>query len=499
MKKIIAFLFVTLFFCFSSSASFNFNDTCKSAYEKIICTRFEEGLTIINQEKKTNPQNLIPYYLENYIDFLTLFISEDASLFNKLKPNKELRISKIEDSENNSPYYNYCLAEIYLQWAFARIKFKEYITAAGEINKAYKLLKENEEKYPDFIPNLKGLGILHSLIGTIPDEYKWATKLVGITGTINQGVSELTSILNMSLKNEEYAYLKTESIFYLTFIQLNLQSNKDKALQLAKYLNTPSFSALIENNPLLCYAAASISLKTGSNDNAIQILLNRPKGEEYYPFHYLDFLLGSAKLNRLDNDAFSYFYLFLTRFKGQNYIKAAYQKLAWYFLINGNTEKYKEKILLASSLGSSTMDEDNQALSESKSNTVPNITLLKARLLFDGGYYQKALNIMIEKNPSDFCKTTKDYLEYTYRLGRIFDEWGYDTKAISYYELTIKNGSNSTYYFAANSALHLGMIYENQKNKTKAIYYYKLCSTFKNTEYKTSINQKAKAGLNRLQ
>ena len=61
------------------------------------------------------------------------------------------------------------------------------------------------------------------------------------------------------------------------------------------------------------------------------------------------------------------------------------------------------------------MDEDNQALSESKSNTVPNITLLKARLLFDGGYYQKALNIMIEKNPSDFCKTTKDYLEYTYR------------------------------------------------------------------------------------
>ena len=37
---------------------------------------------------------------------------------------------------------------------FCKIKFKEYITAAGEINKA-QLLKENEEKYPDFIPNLK--------------------------------------------------------------------------------------------------------------------------------------------------------------------------------------------------------------------------------------------------------------------------------------------------------------------------------------------------------
>lgn len=499
MKRLLIIILLTFFFGFSSFASFDFNENCKNAYEKIISLRFDEGQALLETDKITNPSNLIPYYLENYIDFLKLIISEEQTLFNSLKPNKDIRISKIEESENKSPYLNYCLAEINLQWAFARMKFKEYITAAGELNSAYKLLKENEEKYPDFIANLKGLGLLHALIGTIPDDYKWATKLIGVTGTINQGVNELSSVLATAFKNPEYEYLKTESVFLLTFIQLNLQSNKDEVLKLSKYLENPNFETLAKTNPLLIYAGASIALHTGSNDKAIEILLSRPTSKEYYPFYYLDYLTGIAKLNRLDYDSYKYLYSFLLNFKGQNYIKAAYQKIAWYYLINNNISKYKEKMGYALTLGNSFVDEDRQAQTDAKSNTVPNIKLLKARLLFDGGYYQKALDLLIEKKPSDFCVSTKDYLEYTYRLGRIYDEWGFDTKAITFYELTIKNGSALTFYFAANSALHLGLIYENLGNKEKAIYYYKLCPGIKNTEYKTSINRKAKAGLNRLQ
>ena len=38
--------------------------------------------------RRANPKNLIPYYLENYIDFLTLVISEEKSRFDVLKNNK---------------------------------------------------------------------------------------------------------------------------------------------------------------------------------------------------------------------------------------------------------------------------------------------------------------------------------------------------------------------------------------------------------------------------
>jgi hypothetical protein len=499
MKKIPIIFFLVFSLSFSSFASFDFNANCKLAYEKIISLRFDEGIALLKTEKASNQSNVIPYYIENYIDFLKLIISEDAALFNTLEANKDIRIDKIEDAQEDSPYYNYCIAEINLQWAFARIKFKEYITAATEINKAYKLLEENEEKYPDFIPNLKGLGLLHALIGTIPDDYKWTTALIGVSGTINQGTSELYTVLSASMKNTKYAYLKTESIFLLTFIQLNFQSTNEQALKLGKYLEDTSYVTLTKNNPLLCYAAASIALRTGANDKAIELLLDRPTSTAYYPFYYLDYLTGVAKLNRLDFDCYKYFSSFLINFKGQNYIKAAWQRLAWYYLINNNRTKYMEKMGYVLTLGNSLIDEDSQALSDAKSKIVPNICLLKARLLFDGGYYQEALDTLTIKTPDEYCISTKDYLEYTYRMGRIYDEWDNDTKALPFYELTITNGSSFTYYFAANSSLHLGIIYENLKDTVKAKYYYELCSNMKNTEYKTSINLKAKAGLNRLQ
>ena len=499
MKKLTLLIFLTNLFCFKSFASFDFNTNCKNAYEKIISLRFEEGKKLIENEKIANPSNLISIYLENYIDFLKITISEDISLFNTLKLNKDIRISKIEEAEDESPYYNYCIADINLQWAFTRLKFKEYITAASEINSAYKLLVKNEKAYPLFVPNKKGLGILHSIIGTIPDDYRWLTKIIGLKGSVNQGINELYTLLIKSSTEKEYEYLKTECIFYLTFIELNIQSNKLGALKLSKYMESSEYSDLIKSNPLLSYAGASIALKTASNDKAINILTSRPTGSEYYPFYYLDYLTGKAKLNKLDNDSYKYFYSFILNFKGQNYIKSAYQKLAWYYLINNNIDKYNEKMYYVLNLGNTFVDEDSQALAEAKSKIVPNITLLKARLLCDGGYFQKALNILSEKKPSEFCITQKDFLEYSYRMGRIYDEWGMPNKAIPFYELTIKNGSSSIYYFAANSSLHLGYIYENNGNKEKAKYYYDLCSTMKNTEYKNSINQKAKAGLNRLQ
>ncbi len=498
MKNI--FLF---FFTFSSLVSFgsefDFNVNCKNAYQKILCLKFVEGKKLIASEKIKNPDNLIPYYIEDYIDFLSLVIGEDASLFSTVKNNKDIRIAKFENAKEKSPYKDYCKAEINLHWAFARMKFKEYLTAVSEINKAYDLLNLNKKTYPDFIPNLKGLGLLHSIIGTIPDDYEWVKKLIGITGTINQGVNELSLVLKTSISNDEYNYLKTESLFFLTFIQLNLQSNKEEALVMAKYLNDPEFAELLTESPLISYAAASIAMKTGKTDKAIEILENRPDGDEYFKFYYLDYILGVAKLNKQDDDSYKYLYSFILNFKGQNYIKAAYQKIAWYYLINNNSSKYKEKIAYAITLGSSVVDEDKQAMAEAKSNTIPNVILLKARLLSDGGYYQNAMNTLLEKKPSEFCISTKDYLEYTYRVGRIYDEWEKDESAIPYYELTVKNGSAFTFYFAANAALHLGMIYENKKNKTLAKYYYKLCTQMKNTEYKSSINQKAKAGLNRLQ
>jgi len=479
-----------------SQYDYDFNQNCNEAYTAIINLKFDEGNKLIEQEKRNNPNNNIPYLLDNYIYFLTVFIGEEEEEFDRLEKLKDDVIDRLKDGDKSSPFYRYSLAQVYLQWAFTRTKFKEYVSATFEINKAYRLLERNNEEFPEFLPNLINLGLLHTLIGTVPDNYNWIKKLVGIEGTIDQGVSEILTVLNAAITQEEYSHYKAECLFYMSFIQMNLSTNKEKALEYIDLIGNDSTSL---KNPLAIYAISRIYMSNGLNDKAIDLLLSRPTGDEYFPFDYLDYLTGLAKLYRLDKDANQYFFKYVSNFKGLNYIKDSYQKIAWYYLVTNDTDKYKEYIQKVSQYGNDIIDADKQAERESESREIPNLYLLKARILFDGGYYEKALSAMTGNTSTKFLINVKDSLEFTYRIGRIYHEWGKPENSIPFYDKTIQNGYKSEYYYAANSALKLGNIYEDQGDYNKALSYYKDAQSMKNEEYKNSISQKAKAGIHRIE
>jgi len=46
---------------------YDFNQNCIHAYASIISLKFDEGKKLIEEEKASNPNNNIPYLLENYI------------------------------------------------------------------------------------------------------------------------------------------------------------------------------------------------------------------------------------------------------------------------------------------------------------------------------------------------------------------------------------------------------------------------------------------------
>ena len=83
-------------------------------------------------------------------------------------------------------------------------------------------------------------------------------------------------------------------------------------------------------------------------------------------------------------------------------------------------------------------------------------------------------------------------------LEGIYQESGDVPKAISYFDKTISEGKTQPYYFAANAALQCGLIYEQQNDFLNAGKYYHLCLEMDYPEYKTSLDQKAKAGLQRI-
>ena len=497
MRNIILFLFI-LTHTLVIHAHYDMNENCRKAYGEIIQLKFNSGRKLLSNEKSINPSNNIPYYLDNYIDFLIAIIGEEDIDFIKLKENLPARIKKLEEGDQSSPYYNYCIAEVYFQWGLTRIKFKEYVSGFYEINKAFRLLEDNSRKFPDFVPNLKSLGMMHILIGTIKDNYKWLRTILPDEASTSQGINEIKKILNISFNNKDYHYLKAECLFIYTYVMFNILKNYEDIPELLPlYYDTTSYST-VTFNPFLKYSLAKIYIHSGKNDEAIEILTSYKTDNNTYPFYYMDYLTGRAKLNRLDKDSYKYFFRFLQNFTGKYYLKSAYQKLAWYYLVSENNDKYIEYITRVLHNGSEIIDADKQAQFEAKSGVMPNIKLFKARLLFDGGYYSRALEVISDIDKETELTIFKDSLEYSYRKARIFHRSERISEAIFLYKKTLTMGSEHNYYFAANSALKLAQIYEEREKFKDAEYYYKKCLKLHYSEYRNGISLDAKAGLSRI-
>ena len=497
MKVRIVILLLTLMTGRSYATDYDMNNRCLLAYENILSLRFKQAESILARESESNPDNRIVSYLRNYAGFLEVIISEDKQKYDDFSSDKQGFLNHALSGEAGSPWHLYTQALIHLQHSFAALRFGDYASGAIGINKSYKLLVKNEVLFPDFRPNQVALGLLQVIIGSIPQNYQWVTKILSLQGTIQQGTGNMQRALLDPAINQKYRFLTTESIFLLTFTTFNLSEDPEKAEFIDRFFDKPENLQTLRKSPLLIYARSVFLMHTGRNEEALEVLNLTPLSEEYFPFYYLQYLTGLAKLNRMDKDADVWFLRYVNNFKGNSFIKSAYQRLAWISLIKNDVTAYKGYMKRVELFGNTTIDGDKQAEKEAQSKSFPNVMLLKARLLSDGGYYAKADKIL---NGMDLTSLKSDYerLEYSYRMGRNNHNWGKISRAKDDYLNTISHGEKQPWYFAANAALQLGLIYENEGNPEKARQYYKKCLAMNYDEYRTSISQKAKAGLSRV-
>ena len=483
---VIALLFVSA----SVKANFDFNPNCVKAYEHILGLQLNVAKGLIATEKKANPSNSIPYLLDNYVDFFTILTSESRSDFERLKNNKTFRINRLEREDKNSPYYLFSLSEINLQWAITRVRFQEQFTAGLEINRAYKMLQENAIKFPTFIPNQKNLGMINALLGALPEGLKKTIAAFGIRGNTQTGIKMLESLVQ-KLPGSNYDFYYEEVVFLLSFVKLDIVNDSEAYKSIIENTNRIDSSSLLRT-----YIRSYAGMKLSHNEDAISSLNKRPRGPQYQPYPYLDYLLGMAKMRSLNQDATISFNNYLKNYKGINLEKDTYLSLAFLNLLKGNEAGYQDNVQQVKIKGYTYHDKDKQALKEA-GYAIPDRDLLKARLLFDGGYYDLALKEITDKKIEDF-KIARDKIEYCYRLGRIYDAKGREDAAIKFYQYAIRLGSKEQYYFASNAALRIGMIYEIRKDFVNARNYFNTAINMEDHDYESSIENKAKEGLKRL-
>lgn len=497
MKKLFFLVVLLSLFAhvYSQEFQYDFNSRCTQAYQQMIHLQLESAHELMELEIQENPHNLIPHLLENYYDFLRIVLYEDQELFEALSHQKKIRLSKWKEGDKDSPWYLSGQAQIKLQWAFSRVLFDDYFTAATEINSAYHLLEENKQKHPDFLADNMGIGILHAMIGVVPEQYQWALDMLGIYGSIDQGVAEIKKQID-DPKNHPF---NVEALFYYTFVRLNLQSDSTRFTELLHYYQNQPYLGHSQQSPLLSFSKAVVLLKV-DNDRAIDFLETLSFDEEETNFFYNDYLLGQALLFQLNPVSYIYLEKYIQDYTGKNYKKSALQRQAWNLFIQGDTLGYQDKMRRVLMTGTDLLDADKSAKKEAKAmekGYLPNLYLLRGRLQFDGHYYTGAIEELDKLNPAKL--NHHNLLEYHYRKGRIYHELRNYESAKKEYLAALLEGKDDDSYYGANAALKLGEIAEFLGNFADARHYYKTCLDLDFSEYRRGIRAKAKAGLQRIE
>lgn len=483
---------VLLFSCTRISAyHYEWTPELVRAYRQINMLQLEKaGKTLLVQKQK-DPENLVIPYLEDYIFFYTYYITEDKDGFEALREEKEKRLSLLEQGPEDTPEHYQFQAEVLLHWAMVRAKFDERYTAAREINQAFRMLKENESRFPGHMASLRVLYAMRAGFGSLPKKYKWIIRILSsLEGSIEEGMDGLHRVLDFSESHPEFIYgQETEIITALVY--RHFANEPEKGLEMLR-----SEMGKNQVSPIMRFAIANTAQASGENETVIESLEDYHAEEGELPILHFEYMLGKAKVYRNDPDAAEHLLAYVQSFKGLHFIKEAYQKLAWHALIHKDAADYGRYMKAIPTAGEALFEGDKQALEEAISGKRPNPELLKARLLFDGGYYPAALEILegVDQEILNF----PERLEFNYRSGRIHQALGDISEALGAYQRTLLEGRETHYYFPCNAALQSGLIYEQLGYPDRAREFFELCLSLEPSSYESSLHQKAKLGLNRV-
>ncbi len=474
-----------------SATEMYWTEEAKNAYSLISALRIDEGLTIIRLQSITHPDNHIWPYLEDYGEFVRIFVREDLRKIPVFLTASGARLERISSVPESNPLSLMAQAQVLLHQCALHLQQGAFLSAATDINKSFKLLRKNQKLHHDDVASLRLYASLKVVFGAVPDQYRWLVSIVtSLTGTIEEGLTELYSIIKSTSPSNNVFF--EETVFFTALAEGRLNNHPQKGLQLLQtYLGKAPETKTVQ------YLMANLLIADGRNDEAINILNKGIGTAGAVRIPFLDFMLGECKLFRGDADANVYFKKFLTAHKGKHFIKEAHQKLAWYALLNGDRPGYFNHMQQILIKGANTTDEDKQAMVEAETHATPHPILLRSRLYYDGGYYDKSF----QQLPEELYTTLNQQshrLEYLYRKGRILQARKSYAEALHYLSLTISSGQYERYYYACSAALQCGLIHETLGSEPTARKYYLMCLDMTPESYSTGLHQKARMGLNRI-
>lgn len=484
----IARIILALALCLSSSlfaSEWTYDKRLGEIQSLILELRLDEAERRLTILKKEQSDNLYIDLLEARIVFFRAFIPDDGDIYDRMEDRFDGYLKAVKGGSKRDVHTYIASSELYLIKAFLEMRYGNNLGTAWNGYMAWDQLEEAIRLFPDHPLVRYGNGLLQATVGSLPENYQFFTRLIGMKGSVAKGLEWMeTSLEDPDIKAngvyfDEFAYM-------LCQVRYQLQDDSDKLLS--------EYGVQVKGSSFLLYMECLQLLQRGENDKAATLLITRPidQGRINHPF--MELFTGKVLLNRQDPMASKWLKRYLEVYRGKNHRKAVYRYLFWHYGLIGaydQAEKYKS-LAKSEELRS---PKDRQAEEDLKEN-LP-WPLIRARLLFDGGYDDDALSIL--NDPTTINKSTRsiDKLELNYRLGRILfrqEKW---KEAEIAFQVAV-SFCDGEQFNCSNSWLHLGFIAEKKGDLAKAKRCYEAVLDQEDFAYFEGLQQKARASLERI-
>lgn len=369
----------------------------------------------------------------------------------------------------------------------------QFVRAAMSGVSAYRLLTELVEEAPDFWEAYKSIGIVHSMLGTLPRRYRRFLSVFGFQTDLEVGLDQLEIAVNKS------SYAKEESLVFLSVLDAFQLPSRVNATETLRALWTDH-----QESPLFGMVLLDVLLRNrqvAEAEEVVRALETQQPG--LVKLEYLDFFLGEIKMRQEAwIEASEAFGAYFAAHEGTAFKSLAALNRGLSAEMAGDREGAASSYLLATAGRDMDVDEASARLARARLETpmsAPQRTLLQARMSHDRSDDLRAdtlLRALAAGGPGD----ESFQAEVAYRLGRVLDETGRDAEALQRYRSAADRPGDPTAKWAPYSLYYIGRIHAQAGREAEAMAAYRAVLDYRPSyDYRGTNEQRARFALQRLE
>lgn len=372
------------------------------------------------------------------------------------------------------------------------LRQSKYFYGLLDLRRSYALLEDNLEEYPEFSLTKKNYYILQALLSNVPDTYRGLVEFLGYKTDQYKALKELDALQQALELDQDYGIFRKEVNLYRAVLMHGLTERYDEALQIIRD-NTTDY----KSNPISCFIRGKMCLDSKKTSEAIEVLEHFAGAD--CPFPYINYDLGNAYLYSLNAKCKVYFAYYILQSPGEGLMNDTYLRMAWWGYMNEDPEFTDEWLGYMVSPNPSAREKDEIALKEAAILKKTHPLLIKARLTFDGGYYEYSLE-QIQDKETEVATDAFNTVRYHYQMARLYQDMNAFDDAVQWFQKVEETPFNNKEYFVPVSLYNMGLIYENRlKDPEKALYYYSKCMDYRNYPYASTYRYKSELAIQRLE